>query len=216
MKKEHLTSGDKIRYMICDALLERGFGRALHTLAAAVQHTGLNGTTLHLEGAAMSPSRPLTPLPPTKQDNSSRSPLRRSMSPRNRCRRTQSSQPLITRPPAGNNRRFCPLLRFVAHKPEPDAAAAAEPDHGEADRTRTGGPQDQAPFLGVPADGAHYMAFKERTRQEDEEGRKQQEAAGADPAGYPGGQIPMNELQPDKVNIDQGPMEVLRFGRITG
>jgi len=88
---------------------------------------------------------------------------------------------------------------------------------GEASRARLWRPlRTKPPFSGVPADGAHYMAFKERARQEDEERRKQQEAARADPARYPGGQIPMNELQPDKVNIDQGPMEVLRFGRIPG
>ena len=41
--------------MMCN-LLDRGFGRAPHTLAAAIQHhTGLDGTALHLEGAAMSP-----------------------------------------------------------------------------------------------------------------------------------------------------------------
>jgi hypothetical protein len=55
LRKEHLTPGDKIRSLICEALLDRGFGRAPHTLAAAIQHTSLDGTALHLEGAAMSP-----------------------------------------------------------------------------------------------------------------------------------------------------------------
>ena len=59
------------------------------------------------------------------------------------------------------------------------------------------------------------MAFRERARQEDVERKRQHEAARADPSRYPGGQIPMSELQPDKVNIDQGPMmEIVRFGRI--
>jgi len=56
MRKDRLSPGDKTRYMVCEALLDRGFGRAPHTLAAAIQHhTGLDGTALHLEGAAMSP-----------------------------------------------------------------------------------------------------------------------------------------------------------------
>ena len=56
MRKARLSPGYKTRYMVCEALLDRGFGRAPHTLAAAIQHhTGLDGTALHLEGAAMSP-----------------------------------------------------------------------------------------------------------------------------------------------------------------
>ena len=56
MRKARLSPGDKTRYMVCEALLDRGFGRAPHTLAAAIQHhTALDGTAIHLEGAAMSP-----------------------------------------------------------------------------------------------------------------------------------------------------------------
>ncbi|MGA9268705.1 MAG: hypothetical protein WBV79_19960 [Rhodomicrobium sp.] len=161
MKKEHLTSGDKIRYMICDALLERGFGRALHTLAAAVQHTGLNGTTLHLEGAAMSPLLQAAHAFTADEARQLRSQAidvtAEPMSP------TQSSQPLIT-DPAGNIA-VSVAAGFVAHKPEPDAAAAAEPATVKpTEPAREGPPQDKPPFSGVPADGAHYMAFKERTR----------------------------------------------------
>lgn len=160
MKKEHLTSGDKIRYMICDALLERGFGRALHTLAAAVQHTGLNGTTLHLEGAAMSPLLQAAHAFTADEARQLRSQAidvtAEPMSP------TQSSQPLIT-DPAGNIA-VSVAAGFVAHKPEPDAAAAAEPATEKPTEPAREGPQDKPPFSGVPADGAHYMAFKERTR----------------------------------------------------
>ena len=38
MRKARLSPGDKTRYMVCEALLDRGFGRAPHTLAAAIQH----------------------------------------------------------------------------------------------------------------------------------------------------------------------------------
>ena len=96
---------------------------------------------------------------------------------------------------------------------DPAGNVAVCADAGSVANAAQEAPKTAAPFSRIPA---HYMAFKERARQEDEERRKQQEAARADPARYPGGQIPMNELQPDKVNIDQGPMEVLRFGRIPG
>ena len=207
MRKAQLSPGYKTRYMVCEALLDRGFGRAPHTLAAAIQHhTGLDGTALHLEGAAMSPllqaahayaadeAKQLQPPDAVKAIDVTAEPISPQSS-------SQSSQRLpeviLMSPPA------------PAVEPAP-RRGRGRPGPGEAVRAGSGGPKTKPPFSGIPADGAHYIVFKERARQEDEERRKQQEAARADPARYPGGQIPMNELQPDKVNIDQGPMEVLR------
>ena len=36
MRKPQLTSSDKIRYLVCEGLLDRGFGRAAHALVAAI------------------------------------------------------------------------------------------------------------------------------------------------------------------------------------
>ena len=212
MRKDRLSPGDKTRYMVCEALLDRGFGRAPHTLAAAIQHhTGLDGTALHLEGAAMSPllqaahahiaeeAKQLPPPDAVKAIDVTPEPI--------------SSQPLPDvipmTPPAPAVKEPGPSVVVVDPVPENPKKPEPAPPAPEA-------PKAKPPFSGIPADGAAYMAFRERACQEEVERKRQHEAARADPSRYPGGQIPMSELQPDKVNIDQGPMEILRFGRVPG
>jgi hypothetical protein len=171
LRKERLSPGDKIRFLICEGLLDRGFGRAPHTLAAAIQHhTSSDGTALHLEGAAMSPllqqahayaadeAKQLRPPDAVKAIDVAAEPI--------------SSQPFIA-DPAGNI-----ITAPVASaepatlKPEEPAAAAVEtapekpPEHAqEASKTKP-------PFSGIPADGAEYMMHRDRQRADESPHRR--------------------------------------------
>jgi len=176
MRKDRLSPGDKTRYMVCEALLDRGFGRAPHTLAAAIQHhTGLDGTALHLEGAAMSPLLQAAHAYAADEAKQLRSPdavkaidvvaepisSQSSQSP-------QSSQPLpevIPMPPP-------------APAVDPATAAAVEPAPEKPPEPAQEAPKAKPPFSGVPADAADYMAFKQRERDRDEaeRARKVEEA----------------------------------------
>ena len=177
LRKEHLTPGDKIRSLICEALLDRGFGRAPHTLAAAIQHTSLDGTALHLEGAAMSPllqaahayaadeAKQLQPPDAMKAIDVVAEPIS-----------SQSSQPPISSQSSQS------LPEVIAMPPpapavDPGTAAAVEPAPEKPPEPAQEAPKAKPPFSGVPADGADYMAFKQRERdQEAERARKVEEA----------------------------------------
>ena len=67
------------------------------------------------------------------------------------------------------------------------------------------------PPPGAPAGYAEFLSAK-ATEERDDELAKKQEAARADPARYPGGQLPMNELKPDP----RPPLEVVNFTRVPG
>ena len=177
LRKEHLTPGDKIRSLICEALLDRGFGRAPHTLAAAIQHTSLDGTALHLEGAAMSPllqaahayaadeAKQLQPPDAMKAiDVVAESISSQSSQPPISSQSSQSLPEVIAMPPP-------------APAVDPATAAAVEPAPEKPPEPAQEAPKAKPPFSGVPADGADYMAFKQRERdQEAERARKVEEA----------------------------------------
>ena len=178
MRKDRLSPGDKTRYMVCEALLDRGFGRAPHTLAAAIQHhTGLDGTALHLEGAAMSPllqaahayaadeAKQLQPPDAMKAIDVVAEPIS-----------SQSSQPPIS------SQSSQPLPEVIPMPPpapavDPATAAAVKPAPEKPPEPAQEAPKAKPPFSGVPADGADYMACKQRERdQEAERVRKVDEA----------------------------------------
>jgi hypothetical protein len=178
LRKPQLSSSDKIRWLVCEGLLDRGFARAPHTLAAAIQHhTGLDGTALHLEGAAMSPllqaahayaadeAKQLQPPDAMKAIDVVAEPIS-----------SQSSQPPIS------SQSSQPLPEVIAVPPpapavDPATAAAVEPAPEKPPEPAQEAPKTKPPFSGTPADGAHYMAFKQRERdQEAERARKVEEA----------------------------------------
>ena len=121
--------------------------------------------------------------------------------------------------------------------PEPEAASAPAQDAkagvtppsanappfqagpGEAPTSAPKSPQSASarqarktpPPPGAPAGYAEFLSAK-ATEERDDELAKKQEAARADPARYPGGQVPMNELKPDP----RPPLEVVNFTRVPG
>jgi hypothetical protein len=215
LRKEHLTPGDKIRSLICEALLDRGFGRAPHTLAAAIQHTSLDGTALHLEGAAMSPLLQAAHAYAADEAKQLRPPD--AMKAIGVVAEPISSQPFIA-DPAGNII-AAPVASAepAAHKPEepvaakvePALAAAVEPVPEKPPEPAQEAPKTKPPFSGTPADGAHSMAFKERERDREAERARKVEEARAQ--GRP--QISREEAFPPD---PREPPEVVTLGRVAG
>ena len=80
-----------------------------------------------------------------------------------------------------------PILNNIKNKPAPSKAARTPPP-------------------GAPAGFAEFLSEK-ATRDRDNDMARRQEAARADPARYPGGQIPMSELPPDQ----RPQQEIVRF-----
>jgi hypothetical protein len=168
LRKEHLTPGDKIRSLICEALLDRGFGRAPHTLAAAIQHTSLDGTALHLEGSAMSPLLQQAHAYAAAEAKQLRSP---DAAQAIEVTAEPISPPPQSPPPsiAGGVVAGSAAQHKLELEPEPAPEKPTEPAQ-EA-------PKTAPPFSGVPADAADYMAFRQRERdQEAERARKVEEA----------------------------------------
>ena len=96
-----------------------------------------------------------------------------------------------------------PSAKPPPFKIEPGEAPAPKPQARQARKT--------PPPPGAPAGYAEFLSAK-ATEERDDELAKKQEAARADPARYPGGQIPMNELKPDP----RPPMEVINYTRVPG
>jgi hypothetical protein len=88
----------------------------------------------------------------------------------------------------------------VEQDPPPSRSASAK----QAKKT----PLPGAPYM---PGHAEFLSARE-TDERDDELAKRQETARADPARYPGRQIPMNELPPDP----RGPIEVINFTRVPG
>lgn len=144
MRKPRLSPGDKTRFLICEGLLDRGFGRAPHTLAAAIQHhTSSDGTTLHLEGAAMSPllqqahayaadeAKQLRPPDAVKAIDVAAEPM---------------SPPFIADPAGNITAAPVASAEPAAPKPEEPAAAAAEPPERTPEPAQEA-PKTKPPFL---------------------------------------------------------------------
>ena len=208
LRKEHLTPGDKIRSLICEALLDRGFGRAPHTLAAAIQHTSLDGTALHLEGAAMSPLLQAAHAYAADEAKQLQPPdAMKAIDVVAESISSQSSQPPISSQSSQS------LPEVIAVPPpapavDPGTAAAVEPAPAPEKPPE---PQEapKRPFSGVPADGADYMAFKQRERdQEAERARKVEEARAQGRI-----QISREEAFPPD---PREPPEVVTLGRVAG
>jgi hypothetical protein len=204
LRKPQLSSSDKIRWLVCEALLDRGFGRAPHTLAAAIQHhTGSDGTALHLEGAAMSPllqaahayaadeAKQLRPPDPMKAIDA----VAESIS-------SQSSQPPIS---SQSSQSLPEVIAMPPPAPAVEPATAAAVEAALAPE-KPSEPQEapKRPFSGVPADAADYMAFKQRERdQEAERARKVEEARAQ-------GRIQISREEAFPPDPREGP-EVVRF-----
>ena len=163
LRKEHLTPGDKIRSLICEALLDRGFGRAPHTLAAAIQHTSLDGTALHLEGAAMSPLLQAAHAYAADEAKQLQPPdAMKAIDVVAESISSQSSQPPISSQSSQS-------LPEVIAMPPP--APAVEPAPEKPPEPAQEAPKAKPPFSGVPADGAGYMACKQHERDQEAEPR---------------------------------------------
>ena len=96
-----------------------------------------------------------------------------------------------------------PSAKPPPFKIEPGEAPAPKPQARQARKT--------PPPPGAPAGYAEFLSAK-ATEERDDELAKKQEAARADPARYPGGQVPMSELKPDP----RPPLEVVNFTRVPG
>ena len=211
-REEHPTKAHSYRSQFVEAAIDRAVGRAAHTFAGSIQHhTSLDGTALDIEGAALSPLL----ADATAYDANATKQLRSPTKTIDVVSEPVSEQPFIV-DPVGN------VAAPVAASDEPE-----EPEPEEAQSTPppfSGAPADPDPFPGAPAD---FRIMQRQKQQRDVQGdanfeymRKRQEAARLDPQRYPGGVIPLAELRSDveegRMTLDQGTMEVVRFGRIPG
>ena len=203
LRKEHLTSSDKIRWQITEAMIDRVCGRAPHTFAGSIQHhTSLDGTALNIEGATMSPLLADAHAYDANEAKQLRSPMK--------------AIDVVAEPVSEQ-----PFIVEEQSEPEPEVEAQPTPP------PFSGAPADPAdadPFPGAPADFRIVQRQKQqRAAQGDanfEHMRKRQEAARLDPQRYPGGVIPMAELRSDveegRMTLDQGATEIVQFGRVPG
>jgi hypothetical protein len=191
-RKEHLDASDKIRWLVVNSLVDRGFGCAPRTLAAAIQcSSSLDGTVL--EGATMSPLLAQAHAYAANEARQPRSPdaaqaIEVTAEP------TPPQQPFIADP-------ACDITAA------PMASSAGSAAHDAAEPLEEPQEAQEAPKrpFGVPAaDAADFLARKQRERdQEAERARKVEEARAQ-------GRIQISREEAFPPDPREGP-EVVRF-----